>query len=190
MILYAIKLISCSVADAAEAGASRPRREKKEAFKIDFLTPAEDDLKARKNKLFAPVTRGAGITLPGPSSSRTTKKGRGRKAKGKDKEEKRNDQTLPDDMHFSAKQLVTLFLKPKFSVSPIATVRGRPKSLTPSDAEQLKMRGQRGRSDDGEINEAFWAQAAADQAGPSSNGADDSTRTSVLSHPTRLLTIL
>ena len=62
--------------------------------------------------------------------------------------------------------------------------------ISSPNAAQLKMRGQRGRSDDGEINEAFWAQAAADQAGPSSNGADDSTRTSVLPHPTRLLTIL
>lgn len=37
------------------------------------------------------------------------------------------------------------------------------------------MRGQRGRPDgpvDGEINEAFWAQAAANRAGP--NGVDDS----------------
>ncbi|KAI0741530.1 barren [Daedaleopsis nitida] len=141
--------------DASEATGPRQRREKKEAFKIDFLAPPEEDLKTRKNKLFAPVTRGAGITLPGPSGRTTKKGGRGRKAKGKEKEEKRNDQTLPDDMHFSAKQLVTLFLKPKFS---------------------LKMRGQRGRSDgaaEGEIDEAFWAKAAADQAGPSADDTMD-----------------
>ena len=101
-----------TTADASEA-ASRPRREKKEAFKIDFLTPAEDDLKARQKALFAPATRGPVINLPGPS---TTKSKRGRK-KAKGKEEKRSNQTLPDDMHFSTKQLVTLFLKPKFSVS-------------------------------------------------------------------------
>ena len=40
-----------------------------------------------------------------------------KKDKGKEKEDKRFDNTLPDDMHFSSRQLVTLFLKPKFSVS-------------------------------------------------------------------------
>ncbi|RDX48261.1 barren [Lentinus brumalis] len=139
--------------DATEAAASRPKREKKEAFKIDFLTPVEEDLKSRKNKLFAAPARG-GNTLPAPGKAK--RGARGKKAKSKDKEEKRNNQTLPDDMHFSSKQLVTLFLKPKFS---------------------LKMRGQRGRPDggpQGEIDEAFWAQAAANQAGPSGEGADES----------------
>ncbi|KAF8845187.1 barren [Paxillus ammoniavirescens] len=130
--------------DAAEAAAAKPRREKKEAFRIDFLTSSEDDIKTLAKQLFAPVTRGAGITLPhyGTSKSTTKKGGRGKKAK----EEKRDTHTLPDDMHFSSRQLVTLFLKPKFS---------------------LKMRGQRVRfneSGDGEVDENFWAQAAADQA--------------------------
>ena len=30
---------------------------------------------------------------------------------------KRDEHLLPDDMHFSSRQLVSLFLKPKFSVS-------------------------------------------------------------------------
>jgi condensin complex subunit 2 len=68
---------------------------------------------------FAPPTRGVGINLPGyalPSSSKTRKKG-GRKNKEKEKEkEKREEQVLPDDMHFTSRQLVTLFLKPDFSV--------------------------------------------------------------------------
>ncbi|KAJ8489216.1 hypothetical protein ONZ51_g3095 [Trametes cubensis] len=135
--------------DASEAAASRPKREKKEAFKIDFLTPVEEDLKTRSKKLFAPVTRGAGINLPGPSTGK--RGGRGKKAKDRDAE-KRNDQTLPDDMHFSSKQLVTLFLKPKFS---------------------LRMRGYQVRPDgrvDGEIDEAFWAQAAANQGGGGDGG--------------------
>lgn len=94
--------------------ASKPRREKKEAFRIDFLTPSEKDVKTLSNELFAPVTRGAGITLPNYGTVKSTAKkgGRGRKAK----EEKRDTHTLPDDMHFSSRQLVTLFLKPKFSV--------------------------------------------------------------------------
>ncbi|KAL7280856.1 hypothetical protein ACG7TL_005800 [Trametes sanguinea] len=134
--------------DASEAAAARPKREKKEAFKIDFLTPAEEDVKTRAKKLFAPVTRGAGINLPGPSTAKAAAKKGGRRKKAKEQDvEKRYDQTLPDDMHFSSKQLVTLFLKPKFS---------------------LKMRGYHLRSDgrvDGEIDEAFWAQAAANQGG-------------------------
>jgi len=102
-----------SPADTSEV-AAKPRREKKEAFRIDFLTPSEKDMKTLSNELFAPVTRGAGITLPnyGAVKSAAKKGGRGRKAK----EEKRDTHTLPDDMHFSSRQLVTLFLKPKFSV--------------------------------------------------------------------------
>ncbi|KAG9312930.1 condensin complex subunit 2/barren [Chiua virens] len=130
--------------DATEVAAAKPRREKKEAFRIDFLTPSEKDVKTLSNELFAPVTRGAGITLPnyGSVKPNSKKSGRGKKAR----EEKRDIHTLPDDMHFSTRQLVTLFLKPKFS---------------------LKMRGQRVRfneAGDGEVDENFWAQAAADQA--------------------------
>ncbi|KAI0272463.1 condensin complex subunit 2/barren [Gloeopeniophorella convolvens] len=122
------------------AAATKPRRERKEAFKIDFLSPAEKDAKQTVKELFAPVTRGAGVTLPKNSSKRVSK---GKKGKGK---EKQSEHTLPDDMHFSSRQLVTLFLKPKFS---------------------LKMRGQRAplnENGDGEVDENFWAQAAADQA--------------------------
>ena len=102
---------------------AKPRREKKEAFRIDFLTPSEKDVKTLSNELFAPVTRGVGLTLPnyGTVKSTTKKGGRGRKAK----EEKRDTHTLPDDMHFSSRQLVTLFLKPKFSVG-VPTPQLRP----------------------------------------------------------------
>ena len=65
---------------------------------------------------FAPPTRGVGINLPGyslPSSSKPGKKGKKNKEKEK---EKREEQVLPDDMHFTSRQLVTLFLKPDFSV--------------------------------------------------------------------------
>ena len=87
-------------------------REKKEAFKIDFTSPAEKDLKETAKELCATGTRGEGITLPGTSA--TTRKGaRGKKNKEK---EKKDDHRLPDDMHFTSRQLVTLFLKPKFSV--------------------------------------------------------------------------
>lgn len=88
------------------ANKSKPR-EKKDPFKIDFLTPSTKSLKEISKELFAPVKKGGSITLPQFSGSK--KSGR----KGKDK---RSEQTLPDDMHFSSRQLVTLFLKPKFAV--------------------------------------------------------------------------
>lgn len=109
-----MSLTRFSPVDATEA-AAKPRREKKEAFRVDFLTASEKDIKTLSNELFSPVTRGAGITLSnyGTVKSNAKKGGRGRKGK----EEKRDTHTLPDDMHFSSRQLVTLFLKPKFSVS-------------------------------------------------------------------------
>ncbi|KAJ7089676.1 condensin complex subunit 2/barren [Mycena belliarum] len=126
--------------DASAKQAAKPRREKKEAFKLDFFAPAKMDFKELTKELFAPVTKGAGINLPGTGPA--ARKG---KKKGKEKE-KKDDHSLPDDMHFSSRQLVSLFLKPKF---------------------QLKMRGHKVRYNedgDGEVDENFWAQAAADQA--------------------------
>ena len=70
------------------------------------------DLKETAKELFAPVTRGAGITLTKYSSGKGGARGKKGKVKGK-----QHDHTLPDDMHFSSRQLITLFLKPKFSVS-------------------------------------------------------------------------
>ncbi|KAG7443664.1 barren [Guyanagaster necrorhizus] len=130
----------------------KPRREKKEAFKIDFLTPPDPnmDQEDMKKELFAPAARGAGINLAGTSSA-------SRKSKKKGKEnEKRDDHRLPDDMHFTSKQLVSLFLKPKFS---------------------LKMRGRRfdNNEESGEVDERYWAQAAADQAAGRGRINDDQT---------------
>ncbi|TFY72916.1 hypothetical protein EVG20_g107 [Dentipellis fragilis] len=144
--------------EANDPNAAKPRRERKEAFKIDFLTANETDLKEQAKELFKPVTRGAGVTLPksvfGKANATARKGARGKKAKEK---EKLDDHTLPDDMHFSSRELVTLFLKPKFS---------------------LKMRGQRVRlneNGDGEVDENFWAQAAANQAAARDNEDGDET---------------
>jgi condensin complex subunit 2 len=96
--------------EPVDSAAPKAKREKKEAFKIDFNAPLERSIQ----DLFAPVTgRGAGINLP---VSKSSVRKPGKKSKMKDSES-RYDQTLPDDMHFSSRQLVTLFLKPKFSVS-------------------------------------------------------------------------
>jgi condensin complex subunit 2 len=104
--------------------AAKPRREKKEAFKIDFFTPSEISIKEFAKQKFAPVTRGAGINLPGHGPTTTASKSSSKRGskKGKEKDtEKRVEQVLPDDMHFSSRQLVTLYLKPKFSVCTISS---------------------------------------------------------------------
>jgi condensin complex subunit 2 len=99
------------LAEADAGGANKPnKRQKKQAVKIDFMTPSEKDLKDITKELFAGVKKGTSINLPGAGGTSTGKKG------SKKKKEKRNDHRLPDDIHFSSRQLVTLFLKPKFSV--------------------------------------------------------------------------
>jgi len=74
------------------------------------MTPPDKDLKEITKELFAGVKKGGSINLAGTGGT-TSKKG------SKRKKEKRNDHRLPDDMHFSSRQLVTLFLKPKFFAS-------------------------------------------------------------------------
>lgn len=103
--------------DQGTAAVPKQKREKKEAFKINFDEPLGMSVTEFAKEKFAPPPRGGGINLPGyalPSTSKTGKKG---SKKGKEKEkEKREEQVLPDDMHFSSRQMVTLFLKPDFSV--------------------------------------------------------------------------
>ena len=102
----------CSLATEAAADASKTnKRQKKEAVKIDFMTPSEKSVNELAKEIFAPVTKGAGINLPGTGPT-ANKKG------AKKKKEKRDDHRLPDDMHFSSAQLVTLFTKPLFRVLP------------------------------------------------------------------------
>ncbi|KAF8682082.1 hypothetical protein AX14_004414 [Amanita brunnescens Koide BX004] len=138
------KVVRRPDADTNVNKAAKPRQ-RKEAFKIDFLTPMEDGkgLKEIAKELFAPVTKGASINLPGTGTTSSSKKA---KRKGTKDKEKKDDHRLPDDMHFSSRQLVTLFLKPKF---------------------YLKMRGHKVRfneAGDGEVDENYWAQAAGEQA--------------------------
>ncbi|CAE6527201.1 unnamed protein product [Rhizoctonia solani] len=112
-------------------------RKDKTVFMIDFETlPSENAAK----KLFVPATK-AVLTLP---SAKLAKKG----SKGA-KSVKKNDFLLPNDMHFSSMQLLRLFTKPKF------TVQMRRLNVD----EAIK-------GEDGEIGGEFWAQAAADNAGP------------------------
>ncbi|KAG9127436.1 hypothetical protein FRC07_013881 [Ceratobasidium sp. 392] len=113
-------------------------RKDKTAFMIDFETPSENTAK----KLFVPGTVSA-LTLPGAKSSQGTKK----KGAKNVKPAKKNDYLLPNDMHFSSMQLLRLFTKPKFTVK-----------MRRNNVED-PIRGE-----DDEIDEKFWAQAAADNA--------------------------
>jgi condensin complex subunit 2 len=51
------------------------------------------------------------------SSAASDGKRRSKGGKGAKKEEKRDEHLLPNDMHFSSRQLLRLFMKPKFTVS-------------------------------------------------------------------------
>lgn len=105
--------------EQATATVPKQKREKKEAFKINFYEPLGMSVKEFAKEKFAPPTRGVGINLPGHSLASSSKSGKKGSKKNKEKEkekEKREEQLLPDDMHFTSRQLVTLFLKPDFSV--------------------------------------------------------------------------
>ncbi|KAJ1306772.1 hypothetical protein OPQ81_007758 [Rhizoctonia solani] len=119
-------------------------RKDKTVFMVDFETPPGDNL---SKKLFVPATK-AVLTLP---SAKAGKKG----SKGA-KSVKWNDFLLPNDMHFSSVQLLRLFTKPRF------TVQMRRLNVD----EAIK-------GGDGEIGGEFWAQAAADNAGPGPDDTDN-----------------
>lgn len=111
-----------------ESSKAAPKAKKKtEPPKIDFTTPSDQTLKEMAAELFAPVGKGQSINLPGPGVGGSKKKGAKRK---RDAGSKKDEHLLPDDMHFSSKQLVTLFLKPKFQVRRPASTRHMGFSLT------------------------------------------------------------
>lgn len=122
---------------AGEEGAEKKKRgerKEKEVFRVAFPSPdaegesSTSSLKELTKSIFAPPgPRGAGIDMP-KAKLRAKPKGRGRKRKDdsddEDEEEgKRDANMLPDDMHFTSRQLVTLFLKPRFSVRSLFSFR-------------------------------------------------------------------
>lgn len=110
----------------------REKRAAKVPFKISF----EPEGKLSSRELFA--TSSASTLLP--------KRRSGKKATSASR--RRDEYLLPDDMHFSSRQLLRLFLKPKFAL--------RTRRVASNNAA-------------GEIDETFWAQAAQDRE----SGADD-----------------
>ena len=81
--------------------------QKWKAFRINSHKPLGTSVKEFAKGKSAPPTRGVGINIPGnslPSSPKPAKNG-----SKKNKERKREEQVLPGDIHFSSRQLVTLF---------------------------------------------------------------------------------
>jgi condensin complex subunit 2 len=93
------------------------------------------------NMLYTPATSAASITLP--------------KAQWKSKT--RN--LLPDDKHFNSKNLLRLFLKPKTRVGP-RRLQKRAQELTRKEDAV-----------NGEVDEAFWAARANEEAAGDEDGA-------------------
>lgn len=111
------------VKDAAKAPAPTTKRKEKEPFAIDFASPMSQTL---ADLLYTPAVSNAAISLP-----RTQWKSKTRNL-------------LPDDKHFSSRDLLRLYLKPK------ARLGARNGKSTSS---------QRGAAQpDGEVDEAYWAQ--------------------------------
>ncbi|KAL5122057.1 hypothetical protein ACEQ8H_000274 [Pleosporales sp. CAS-2024a] len=112
-----------------EAGkaATPTKRKEKEPFEIDFMAPMSQDL---ANMLY---TRAPTRSLMMPKAQRQSKT--------------RN--LLPDDKHFSSKELLRLFLKPKARMD---SKRGARKGQAQVNKET------------GDVDEAYWAQVEGDNA--------------------------
>lgn len=101
------------VSGANSSTAPKAARTAKAPFSIDFTS----DAAAQTTKaLFAPATK-SNIMLPAaiPTKSSSSKRKRTREPEAPIK--RKDEWLLPDDMHFSSRQLLRLFLKPKFAVS-------------------------------------------------------------------------
>lgn len=135
---WKIRRLRDAAATSAAGGvapAPKPRKEK-EAFSIDFAAPLDP---AAAEMIYTPANTNAGIALP-----KTQWKTKGHNL-------------LPDDKHFNSRQLLRLFLKPKARME----LRGfgtKKKQAAGVAAAPEPVPGP------GEMDEAFWAAAAAQQA--------------------------
>lgn len=142
-----------SSAAAISGGGDVKARKEKIVFSIDF----ESEKTISTKEIFASAPNSSISIANSRLSSGKTKGRRKLTRKNKSEEEPRENHLLPDDMHFSSRELLTLFLKPKFVL--------RMRRQRTSD-DPMPMTG------DGEVDENFWAQAAADRA-DGDDGFDD-----------------
>ena len=101
------KLRKVSRKDATVA-TTRTTKATKAPFTIDFASPATASTSSKT--LFAPAPRST-LTLTSSGKSKRS----GKKSVG-DSRKRQEEWLLPDDMHFSSRQLLRLFLKPKFAL--------------------------------------------------------------------------
>lgn len=108
-----------------EAGKAAPttKRKEKEAFEIDFAAPMTQSM---ADMLYTKASSNSVITLP--KNQRTS----------------RNRNLLPDDKHFSSRELTKLFYKPKARMGS----RREGRRAQPETKNDL---------DRGEVDEAYWA---------------------------------
>ncbi|ERF71339.1 hypothetical protein EPUS_03493 [Endocarpon pusillum Z07020] len=132
---WRIRKIKAAQASSENPPAPRVRKEKREPFEIDFLTPMDQGL---AEMLYTPAASNAAISLP--------------KAQWKTK----GRNLLPDDRHFNSRSLLQLWLKPKARVGRRRAVPGLPdRGARGGSSEELGMGGDM----DGhvEMDEAYWA---------------------------------
>lgn len=120
------------IKDVGKPSDTKRTRKEKEPFEIDFSSPLGPAL---ADVIYTQATSNAAINLP----------------KKDWKSKTRN--LLPDDKHFSSKQLLSLFLKPKARM-------GRRRVLTRGGGGIFGTGPQQQEADvpEGEMDEAFWAQ--------------------------------
>lgn len=111
------------IKDAAKTATAPTKRKEKEPFEIDFASPMSQ---THADLLYTPAASNSAISLP----------------KTQWKSKTRN--LLPDDKHFSSRDLLRLFLKPKARL-------GARKSQQQSAKQQAG-------TYQGEVDEAYWAQ--------------------------------
>jgi condensin complex subunit 2 len=90
------------MSDTTAPAAPKVPKAVKAPFTIDFSGPGPST-----KTLFASSSK-ASITLPKPKGPKDGKR------------QKKEEYLLPDDMHFSSRELLRLFLKPKYSVCTLS----------------------------------------------------------------------
>ena len=132
---WRIRKIKAAQASSENPPAPRVRKEKREPFEIDFLTPMGQGL---AEMLYTPAASNAAISLP--------------KAQWKTK----GRNLLPDDRHFNSRSLLQLWLKPKAKVGRRRIVPGLPdRGARGGSSEELGMGEDMGGHV--EMDEAYWA---------------------------------
>lgn len=128
------------IKDAAKTAPAPTKRKEKEPFEIDFASPMSQHL---ADLLYTPAASNATISLP----------------KTQWKSKTRN--LLPDDKHFSSRDLLRLFLKPK------ARLGARKSTSSQSTKQPLH---------DADVDEAYWAANAGPGAQIQPTVEDDGAR--------------